>query len=645
VSINKWFRDIASATAIMLSCISVSWADSLPDDWPVYDSKCSPRGIHFAFFSGARATKFQAEASMVVLETRFGEKYPLEGPGDPIEYVLYYNKTEGWKDLLEIFESRANEADSELARRWELLWDFMASPKPTDGWMARIFGASPTWMATELELVLQSWVDSLASNAGAQLAELFFLGTAPDPFETYEEHRRQLDAALVEGRKVVFFAYSQGNHFAQGAYEHAMDSGRPANSVKVIHVGSSSKKKVPGSYWVLNQYDIVIAALNKLIEWPEVPNIAYTPWGPLALPSPDTGTSDPTGHNILGTYVNTAYHQESFLRASVFDAFATVQPGPYRGVQFHQDAFVTADGTAVIGNVGHISAHTDGGEIVAAYLYASNHWDKKAFDVTFNGKKLLTKTACKLRYHPTAKITTWRWDVSDLVSAGADANSYKENPNGSFDGGALVVVYKKDFASTFGRTAVIIDKGLEMKKPENKNWGDFFSLWFDEPYPGGDFTVSLGISFSDQPTDQYTDIGVLSGLGSWRRLTRSAGGQDDGADEDGNLFTVGNHVEDSDENPDPDLETSWSNDDDEYYNLAKGNVKNPSPFITPASRSLSFMTVNHTEDDNVFGVFINSPVKISRLFTELSPPDSWPLQLMQIEQSSATVGGPGKRPN
>ncbi|MCZ8064214.1 hypothetical protein, partial [Silanimonas sp.] len=469
MSINKWFRDIASATAIMLSCISVSWADSLldyhdplPDYWPVYDSKCSPRGIHFAFFNGANTTKFAAEAGMVVLEERFGEKYPLEGPGDPIEYVLYYNKTEGFKDFIEIFEQRASEADAELAKRWELFWDFNASPDYTDGWMAELMGASPTWMATKLELVLQSLVDSFASNTGAVLAELF-LGDGTDPFETYEEHRRQLDAVLVEGRKVVFFAYSQGNNFVRGAYDYAMESGRKPDSVKVIHVGSSSKIKIPDSYWVLNQYDTVIAILSKLIEWPEAPNVEYDPWGPLALPSPDTGKSDPTGHQLVETYVNTAYHQASFLRIKVFDAFATVQRGPYRGVQFHQDAAVTADGTAVIGDVGYISAPTDGGEIVAAYLYASNHSNAPAYDVTFNGTKLLTSTACKLRYHPKAGITTWRWDVSGLVSAGA--NSYKENPNDSFDGGALVVVYKSGYVSTLGQTAVIIDKGLEIKQP------------------------------------------------------------------------------------------------------------------------------------------------------------------------------------
>ncbi len=332
MSINKWFRDIASATAIMLSCISVSWANSLPNAWD--DSDCAPSpagGIHFAYFNGANTTKFKAEAEMVVLETRFGEKYPLEGPGDPIEYVLYYNKTDGLKDFLEIFEQRAQEADSELAKRWELLWDFTASPKPTDGWMARLLEGSPTWMAWEIELLLESLVDSFASNTGAGLAELI-LGNEPDSFESYEEHRRQLDAVLVEGKKVVMFASSQGNNFVRGAYKYAMeDWDRPANSVKVIHVGSASKIKIPGSYWVLNQYDIVIATLNKFIEWPEAPNIAYTPWGPNALPSPETGGSDPLGHLLLEIYSNPAYHQESFLRASVFDAFATVEPGPDRG--------------------------------------------------------------------------------------------------------------------------------------------------------------------------------------------------------------------------------------------------------------------------------------------------------------------------
>lgn len=618
MSINKWFRDIASATAIMLSCISVSWADTLPDLWPIYDPSCSPKGIHFGFFNGANTSKFAAEAGMVILENRFGERYPLEGPGDPIEYVLYYNASEGMMgDMLEIFEQRMAEADAELARRWELLWDHTAGPSWTEGWLNEIGETAPP----EFELLMQSLTDALISSTGHILAELL-LGDGTDPFETYEEHKRQLDNVLVEGRKVVFFAYSQGNNFVRGAHEYAMESGRPPTSVKVIHVGSSSKIKVPDSYWVLNQYDVVIALLNKLIEWPEAPNIAYSPFGVSALESPDSGGSDPTGHQLVEIYANTAYHQESFQRASVFDAFETVQPGAYRGVQFHQDAAVTADGTWVSSGSGSISAHTDGGEIVAAYLYASNHMDKHVTSVTFNGTNLPTSTACKLRYHPTAGITTWRWDVSDLVSEGA--NSYAENPDTAFDGGALVVVYKSGHASTLGRTAVIIDKGLEMKKP-GKDWGDFFSLWFDEPYAGGDFPVSLAISFSRQPSYQRTEIGVFGDSG-WRMLTQSAGGSDDGSWFPGSLLTVGNRVEDSDANPDPDEDPSGSElVDDEHYNLAKANIKNLCPFITPGSNSLSFITVNHSEDDNVFGVFINSPVKISRLFTELSPPDSWPL--------------------
>ncbi len=69
------------------------------------------------------------------------------------------------------------------------------------------------------------------------------------------------------------------------------------------------------------------------------------------------------------------------------------------------------------------------------------------------------------------------------------------------------------------------------------------------------------------------------------------------------LITAGG-VGDNLSNPDPNC--TVADQDDELYNLALGNSANASPFINAGDTFLKLLTVNPSNDDNVFGLFLTS---------------------------------------
>jgi MYXO-CTERM domain-containing protein len=72
------------------------------------------------------------------------------------------------------------------------------------------------------------------------------------------------------------------------------------------------------------------------------------------------------------------------------------------------------------------------------------------------------------------------------------------------------------------------------------------------------------------------------------------------------LITVGG-VGDNTANPDPACKSfNGPEADDELYNLAAGNSANPAPFISKGDTWLKLTTINESNNDNAFGVFITA---------------------------------------
>jgi hypothetical protein len=173
---------------------------------------------------------------------------------------------------------------------------------------------------------------------------------------------------------------------------------------------------------------------------------------------------------------------------------------------------------------------------------------------------------------------------------------------GNNDGSVLVIAYSN--ASTQGHSALIYDGELATT-------GDVTRFNFANPYSGGNMLMSLASSHSRQPSAQFTQVDVrTSNNPNARRLTSSAGGADDGELGDGALITVGG-IGDSAENPDPFAAPfGWTRVDDELYNLALGNSANATPFITLGDSWAELSTINPSNDDNVFGMFVSADFMI-----------------------------------
>lgn len=264
------------------------------------------------------------------------------------------------------------------------------------------------------------------------------------------------------------------------------------------------------------------------------------------------------------------------------------------------NAALSIDGFGSTTNSGFVQANIPAGSTIQrAYLYAASVWNNPVFGVNFNGNALSIGSATILGPNSNP-ATTARWDVTSIIASSftGGLQNFSITENGDNDGAVLVVAYSN--ASTQGFTSVILDGELS-------TGGDTTQFNFANPYTSGDFLVSLASSFSRQPSGQYTQINVSTNSTNNRLLTTSAGGQDDGEGANGGLMTVGG-IGDSPTNPDPfgDPFDGGPRTDDEYYNLALGNSANSSPFILPGDTFLRLNTVNPSNDDNVFGMFITS---------------------------------------
>jgi hypothetical protein len=315
-----------------------------------------------------------------------------------------------------------------------------------------------------------------------------------------------------------------------------------------------------------------------------------------------------------------------FAMAGLFGAAVAAAPAPAKSelllLNLIPNAALSVDamGNLLQGNRGEVQAQVPAGStVVMAYLYTSSVWNKAPiYEVTFAGNYLALSAGTILSPNRNP-ATTVRWDVTNLVK-----NTIESGPGGIYnfslaedttgignDGSVLVVAYQN--TATEGHTALVLDGELA-------TGGDTQYVLFAQPYSGGDFIMSLASSYSIQPSGQFTRIDVgTSGNPASRRLTNCAGGQDDGQGANGGLITAGG-VGDSTANPDPACSpSSGARTDDELYNLAAGNSANPAPFISKGDTWLRLNTINESNDDNVFGLFISAGFEVTGV-TDKEPP-------------------------
>jgi choice-of-anchor A domain-containing protein len=293
-----------------------------------------------------------------------------------------------------------------------------------------------------------------------------------------------------------------------------------------------------------------------------------------------------------------------------------VPPSSYSSMSAQKQAMVTAMASAnplapVITESGFIRLSVDGigtnaasgvvqankpsanATVKAAYMAAAST-GFSSYQIPNGGVKIDGQNVTWSRTIPSGISSYNHWaDVTSLVASKLNAApagrvnfTITESNTTSVDGEILAVIFNDPTATTVNTVILLFGS--------QSTTGDLFRIGLASPINKNDpnlgLDLSLGISFGYQTgTTAERQISLIDVNG--QRLTSQAGGQDDGANEDGALLTVGG-LDDSNANPAPTAQGPGPHADDELYDLL--------PFVTQGSTQISIFTQNPSNDDNIF---------------------------------------------
>jgi hypothetical protein len=319
--VNKFIRKTISgalAACMALLPFAPAYAVSAPP------SACTTGGIDVGFFNGVLTRQDDATVALGYLRAQYGSQ---TAQGEAIHYETFYNYTAGFEDFVETFAQRLKEQDGVLSERFELfeqaihgdgsLWDTLETvmPKAAD---------IVTGITADFTSFLVSKLTSLAAN--------------PPTISNYTEHQGRISALALEGKKMLFFAHSQGNLFGNQAYDYALTK-VSAESVKMVHAAPASPT-LHGD-WTLADLDMVI---NGLRLTGTVPNWTDSIPNPLSRAPGVNGKKDVLGHGLLEIYLNPTLTTSTHLNSEVATALSTLVAPPATAATGFISATMTWDG-------------------------------------------------------------------------------------------------------------------------------------------------------------------------------------------------------------------------------------------------------------------------------------------------------------
>lgn len=294
---------------------------------------CADRGVAFVFFNGVQNTRDDVDVAVQEFRRLHGSTSPS---GDPIRYEYLYNYSNGFEDFVETFEQRLLEHDGLLQGRFELFFEALRGDGP---WWSQIVAA-----ASSTANILNGFVDWYQARVIQQLTTL--LATPPTSMN-YAEHRLRLDNFILEGRKLLLVAHSQGNLFVNAAYNYAL-SKTDAESVSVVHIAPASPL-LSGPH-TLADLDLVINGLRIV---GSVADITDNIPGFLLRPAGINGKKDILGHGLLEIYINQGLSISKQVENHIVTALEKLEAPPATAVQGFFTATLTWDGA------GDVDLHTD----------------------------------------------------------------------------------------------------------------------------------------------------------------------------------------------------------------------------------------------------------------------------------------------
>ena len=302
---------------------------------------CRDTGVAFVFFNGVQTTPEEADTAKEELRRLYGDR---SAQGDLIRYEVLYNYSNGFEDFVETFEQRLLEQDRLLEGRFELFFEALRGDGP---WWSKIVST-----VSSAAGILQGFVDQYKAAAISRLTAL--AGSAPTEVN-YAEHRTRIDNWVLEGKKLLFVAHSQGNLFANAAYQHALTK-TSADAVKLVHVAPASPT-LNGSH-TLADLDLVINGLRAV---GSVADTTDSIPGYLLRPAGLNGQKDALGHGLLEIYLNPNLAVSTRVSSHVNAALAALVAPPAQASSGFFTATLTWDGE------GDVDLHTT--EPGSAHVY------------------------------------------------------------------------------------------------------------------------------------------------------------------------------------------------------------------------------------------------------------------------------------
>lgn len=293
---------------------------------------CIEAGTVFAFFNGVRTTKASAEVSLQEFRRLHGDTTTA---GDRIKYEVLYNYSDGFEDFVETFEQRLLEQDGLLQGRFELFFEGLSGDGP---WWQQIIDA-----VGDAAGILKGAVDDIQALIVRDLTSLL---ADPPTQVNYTEHRSRIDNWILEGKKLLYVAHSQGNLFANAAYDYTRQQ-VSADSVKLVHIAPASPT-LNGNH-TLADLDLVINALRLA---GSVASITDMIPGYLLRPPGVTGEADVLGHGLLEIYINQQLAISTRVKGHITIALDSLVAPPVQASSGFFTATLTWDGS------GDVDLHT-----------------------------------------------------------------------------------------------------------------------------------------------------------------------------------------------------------------------------------------------------------------------------------------------
>lgn len=319
---NKLFRKFIAG----VSAFALLVGSAVPVYAQTSTIACVGTSIQFVFFNGVNTTDAAAKSAHETLRLLYGQTAPTTG--EHIGYEYFYNYSNGFEDFVETFDQRLREQEGILQGRFELFFQVINGQ---GSWWEQIVA---TIVSTALVLDgIKQW---LQAEIPAKLTVLF---ANPPTSVNYAEHRLRIDNYALEGKKMVFFAHSQGNLFVNAAADYAR-SKTSTNAVQVVHVAPASPTLRGGH--VLADLDLVINGLRLVGSVASITN--FIP-GYLLRPAGLSGKKDPLGHGLLEIYVNPQLAISVSVRSLVLQALANVTAPPVQATSGFFTATLSWDGS------------------------------------------------------------------------------------------------------------------------------------------------------------------------------------------------------------------------------------------------------------------------------------------------------------